>query len=144
MAREDGYENLVPINERTKEEQRRIQSEGGKASGAARRRKRSLKEAADIYLALAPTDTKIWNALSCAGVDVEDIDNQMAVIVGLTHKAMTGDARAAKVLIDLLGEDKKISERNEHLTASMELSDMSDEQLKEMIMQAEEVEDVQS
>lgn len=126
--------NLIPFYERTEDEQRRIRSEGGKASGAARRRKRSLKEAADIYLALAPTDTKIWNALSCAGVDVEDIDNQMAVIVGLTHKAMTGDARAAKVLIDLMGEDQK----GGIPATSSELCDLTDEQLREMIMQAEE------
>lgn len=38
------------------------------------------------------------------GVDPEDIDNQMAMIIGLTERAIGGDAKAAKVLIDLLGE----------------------------------------
>ncbi|MFR1359072.1 MAG: hypothetical protein ACLSBB_17925 [Ruthenibacterium lactatiformans] len=42
--------NLVPFTERTESEQRAIQQKGGIASGAARRRKRSLKEAADVYL----------------------------------------------------------------------------------------------
>lgn len=38
------------------------------------------------------------------GVEPEDVDNQMAVIAGLTLKAAKGDAKAAKVLFDLLGE----------------------------------------
>ena len=39
-----------------------------------------------------------------AGVNPEDTDYQMAVIVGLTMKAIKGDAKAAKTVIDLLGE----------------------------------------
>ena len=45
-------ENLIPFNERTESEQRQIAQKGGIASGAARRRKRSMKEAADYYLSL--------------------------------------------------------------------------------------------
>lgn len=33
------HENLIPLNERTKEEQRKIQKKGGVASGKARRKK---------------------------------------------------------------------------------------------------------
>lgn len=105
MPREDGYKNLVPLNERTKDEQRPIQQEGGIASGAARRRKRSLKEAADIYLSLPVTDRRTWNKIARRGVDPDDIDNQMAMIIGLTMAATAGDARAAKVIIDLIGEE---------------------------------------
>ena len=36
----------------------------------------------------------------------EDIDNQMAMIIGLTMAATAGDARAAKVIVDLLGDNK--------------------------------------
>lgn len=39
-------------------------------------------------------------------VDPEDIDNQMAMIIGLTMAATAGDARAAKVIVDLLGDNK--------------------------------------
>lgn len=45
-----------------------------------------------------------------AGVDPDDLDNQMAVIYGLTTKAIKGDSKAAKVLIDLLGEDSKTTD----------------------------------
>ena len=97
--------NLVPISERTTSEQREIQKKGGIASGAARRRKRSLKEAADLYLSLPVTDRRRANKLLRRKVDPEDIDNQMAMIAGLTDAATDGDARAAAVLVKLLGEE---------------------------------------
>lgn len=97
--------NLVPISERPTSEQREIQKKGGIASGAARRRKRSLKEAADLYLSLPVTDRRRANKLLRRQVDPEDIDNQMAMIAGLTDAATDGDARAAAVLVKLLGEE---------------------------------------
>lgn len=104
MPREDGYKNLVPMDQRSKDEARSLGAQGGLASGASRRRRRSLREAADIYLSLPPADKRRWNKLSRQGIDPEDIDNQMAMIAGLTERAIKGDARAAKVVIDLLGE----------------------------------------
>ena len=100
-------QNLIPFNERTESEQREIQSAGGKASGAARRRRKSLREAADYYLSLPVANTKRWNSLSKEGIDPEDVDNQMAIIVGLSKAAALGDAKAARVLFDVLGEDGK-------------------------------------
>ena len=97
-------QNIIPNSERTPEERREIARAGGIASGAARRRKRSLKQAADLYLSLPVTDRRVWNKIARDGVDPEDIDNQMAVIVGLTEAAVQGDAKCAKVLIDLLGD----------------------------------------
>lgn len=96
--------NIIPNSERTPEERREIARAGGIASGAARRRKRSLKQAADLYLSLPVTDRRVWNKIARDGVDPEDIDNQMAMIVGLTEAAVQGDARCAKVLVDLLGD----------------------------------------
>ena len=97
--------NLVSIADRTTSEQREIQSAGGKASGAARRRRRALKEAADLYLSLPVSDKRRWNALARRGIDPEDIDNQMAMIAGLTDAAAEGDARAGRLILDILGED---------------------------------------
>lgn len=100
-------QNLIPNSERTPEELREITSRGGKASGAARRRKRSLKEAADLYLSLPVADRRRWNRIARRGVDPSDVDNQMAMIIGLVEAATDGDARAAKVVVDLIGEDAK-------------------------------------
>ena len=105
-------QNLIPLDKRTKSEQRKIQSMGGCSSGVSRRRKKSLREAAELYLSLPVSDKKAWNKLARDGVEPEDVDNQMAIIAGLAMKAMKGDSKAAKVLFDLIGvEDDAHSER---------------------------------
>lgn len=100
--------NLIPHQftaEQSREEAARNGALGGKASGAARRRKRSLKEAADLYLSLPVEDKRRWNKLARRYLDAEEIDNQMAMIVALWDGAVSGDARSAKVLIDLIGTE---------------------------------------
>ena len=97
--------NLIPFNKRTESEQREIAQQGGIASGKARRRKRSMKEAADYYLSLPETDRRRVNAMLRDAIDPEDIDNQMAVVMGITERAKRGDPQAASVLLKMLGED---------------------------------------
>ena len=97
--------NLIPASERTPSERREIAQKAGRASGVARRRKRSMKEAADLYLSLPVPDKRRWNKIARKYVDPEDIDNQMAMIIGLTEAATEGDASAARVVLQLLGED---------------------------------------
>lgn len=106
-------QNLVSIGDRTKEEQRAITSAGGRASGATRRRKRSMREAAEYYLSLPVKDQKVINRFEKDGIEAEDIDNQMAVIVGLTKSAMKGDSKAAKLIIEMLGENPKEEPNNQ-------------------------------
>lgn len=97
-------QNLIPMDQRSQSEARELGREGGRASGESRRRKKSLREAAELYLSLPVSDKRAWNKLARDGVEPEDVDNQMAVIAGLTIRAAKGDAKAAKVLFDLLGE----------------------------------------
>ena len=106
--------NLISMDQRSKSEARELGRNGGIASGISRRRKRSLKEAADLYLSLPVSDRKMWNKISRRGVDPEDIDNQMAMIIGLTMAATAGNAKAAKVIVDLLGEDAHSEEAAVH------------------------------
>ena len=63
-----------------------------------------MKEAADLFLSLPVSDKRKFNKAVRRYVDVEDIDNQMLMIMGLVDAATDGDAGAAKVVIDLLGE----------------------------------------
>lgn len=64
-----------------------------------------MRDAADLFLSLPVSDQRRWNKIARTGVDPGDIDNQMAMIIGLTMAATAGDAKAAKVILDLLGED---------------------------------------
>lgn len=104
-------QNLVPFtSEQSREEAERNGRKGGVESGKARRRKRSLKQAADLYLSMPVQDIPTWNQLAVDGVDMEDMDNQMALIAGQTKKAIAGDARAAKVIVDIIGKEDDLED----------------------------------
>ena len=129
-------QNLIPFNQRTESEQREIQSMGGVASGTARRRKRALKDAADLYMSLPVRDGRRRNALIRDGLESDEIDNQMAMIAGLAKSAQAGDAQSAKLLIALLeegGAGASSSKNNliEQLTRATE-EDMDTDDLPEV------------
>lgn len=93
-----GSKNLVPMTERTTEEQRRIQHLGGVASGERRREKRSMREWAKAISEM-PT-----NAVGLDGEAI-DADYAGAVVLGQFKKAIKdGDTSSAKFVAELLGE----------------------------------------
>lgn len=96
--------NLIPMDQRSQSEAREWGREGGKASGAARRRKRSMRAAAEYYASLPVTDQEIYNMLAIDGVDPADIDNQMAMVAGLIKATIGGDSKAGRLVLDILGD----------------------------------------
>lgn len=112
MSRED----IIRYNEnRSTDEAQENGRKGGIASGASRRRKRSMKEAADLFLSLPVADVPTYNKMAIAGIDPEDIDYQMAVVVGMTVSAMQGNPKSAKVLMEMLGGSKGDEAQNSAL-----------------------------
>lgn len=95
--------NLIPI--RTESEAREKGSNGGKKSGEARRRKKSLKQTLQTALELEVTNTEIWNSLSAFGINPENIDYQNAIVVAMVSQAMAGNVQAFKEIRNLIGED---------------------------------------
>lgn len=59
-------QNLIPVTERTKEEARKISSNGGKASGKARRNKAILKDCINILLEKKVIDEETGKRLTGA------------------------------------------------------------------------------
>ena len=99
-------ENLIPFNERTEEEQRKIARKGGIASGEARRRKKTLKEE---LIALLETN-----------------NNNEKISVAILNKALNGDIQAFTTIRDTIGEkpvDKVEAEVNSDVNINIELSD---------------------
>lgn len=94
--------NLVPFDERTESEQREIASAGGKASGKARRRKKSMKQKMQLLLSL-PAAENDQTELSAMGVDPDDMDNEMVLVKALFLAAAEGDTRAFDRIQDVLG-----------------------------------------
>lgn len=99
----DKSDNLVPLNERTKTEQRRIATAGGKASGVARRQKRTMREIAEMVATMELKDPKMLAALHAAGFQ-DPITNDDAAFFGLIRKAQTGDPSAMKLLAEMRGQ----------------------------------------
>ena len=87
------------------EEARELGRRGGVASGIARRRRKALREALDVYLSLPVQDKRSLNRLLRAGVDEDDADTQMLIISSLVQRAIDGNVRAAKLIFDLVGYD---------------------------------------
>lgn len=99
-----GKDNLVPQNERTKEEQREIAIMGGKASGEARRKKKGMKEALKLLLELDVKSPKLREQMKQLGIDDDNLTNEMALMVAQLQKAMKGDVQSANFIRDTSGQ----------------------------------------
>ena len=110
MAKNPTIENLVPLNKRTKEEQRAIQRKAGIASGKARRRQKTLKELGDMIGGLQIKSEKTKAILRDAGISDEDLINDTVSMYSLSAKAAKGDPRAIEVWAKLRGQFKELSQ----------------------------------
>lgn len=103
MSNED---NLIPLSERTKDEQREIAKKGGKASGKARRKKRTTREAAQLILGL-PVNRDQDEILKEYGIEKSDRNYLMLIMVKAVQMASDGDLKAIEFIRDTLGENPK-------------------------------------
>ncbi len=101
-----GKDNLISFRDMSAERQREIASMGGKASQAAAKRRKSLKEKAKLILSLPVNDTKNQTQMKKMGLEIEDIDNATLMLVGLFRRAVLGDVQAFKEMRDLTEGDK--------------------------------------
>lgn len=102
MAYEELIENGKATRFQTGEQQAKIASQGGIASGVSRRRKKTVKQAMDFIMSLPVSDSKVNAKLKKMGID--DADNQTAVIVGLMGRAMKGDPKACALMFEMLDD----------------------------------------
>lgn len=98
-----GQENLIPLNKRTKEEQRRIASKGGEKSVEVRREKAHLRKLVEAFGELKAPE-QIKNVMRGMGVEDERCTNDMAIVVGLYQKAIKGSVFAFNAIRDITGE----------------------------------------
>ena len=116
MANEQNL-NGHGFDERTASEQREIASKGGKASGEARRRKRSLREAMQTMLALDLSEKEI-NDLAKKGYDAQtQLD---ALTAAALMSAKRGNSQAFANVMRLLGEETLNIEIQDDSTKNMD------------------------
>lgn len=104
-GKEKGYKNLIPLNERTKEEQRELAKKGGKRSGEVRKQKKTAKELLETLLSTDMSEDMIVDVLGGSSALLGD--NKTAYNVMLTKMlqvACAGDTKAFVALRDTVGD----------------------------------------
>ena len=86
-------ENLIPFNQLTQTEQRKIASAGGKASVKKRKEKKLLKDTITEFLETVNPDT--------------GNDFQIDLVYSMLQKALEGDVSAFNTLRDTAGQKPK-------------------------------------
>lgn len=112
--------NLIPWNKRTESEQREYARQGGKKSGEVRRQRKAMKEQAEMLLSL-PFNLKDKNGnevkklLATLGIEEDEIDNQMAMIIALWKTALSGGKNQISAFQELrnIVQDEQTTEDND-------------------------------
>lgn len=84
-------------------EARKQGKKGGQASVASRRRKKSMKQLAQMLLTF-PAKSVHKKMLEAAGFDPEDANNGALLVHAMVTEAIGGDVQAAKFVADLVGD----------------------------------------
>lgn len=125
-------ENLTPFNQMPEEQAKAIQSKGGKASQEVRKKRKLMREQAELLLSLPLKDKEAKKKLRKMGVDAENQDNQMLIVLQLWRRAAAGDLEAMKLLIELMGE-KAATQVSISGELNNPFKDLTTEELKALI-----------
>ena len=116
MSNSKGYaNNLIPLSERTKDEQKVITTMGGLASGESRRRNASIKQSLRRILNSGfrlPTEIKdeevksFVSKLNSIGVDTKNLDLVDLMNLGQILSAIGGKAENYKALMEITEEQQ--------------------------------------
>lgn len=107
MANEN-TNNLIPLNERTKEEQREIARQGGIASGKARREKQKTQQILADLVSIKNKDLAMFNKLATKlGLDGDISIHEVFTLTCLLNSVKSGNLVDLERLSKLLGEDKQ-------------------------------------
>lgn len=97
-------QNLKPKKTLSKEEAKKLGSKGGKASVKARREKKLMKDQMTMLLSLPLKDERTKEQFKKLGINVDDMDNQMALIVSVYQQALRGNMQAMNQVREIIGE----------------------------------------
>ena len=98
-------ENLLKAEDLTSEQLRERASKAGKASVAAKRRKKTMREALEMMMYQTELNEQTKQMLKAEGVtDTEDFNHQMVITRSLIAKAEAGDVQAYNAICAMIGE----------------------------------------
>lgn len=86
--------NLIPFSKRSESEAREAGAKGGKKSGEVRRQRKAFREQMELLLSLPVKNEEHKAFMKQLGIDEENMDNQMMLLMSVFNKAMKGDLEA--------------------------------------------------
>lgn len=102
MAR--GYENLIPFNQRSKEEAKEYGKKGGKASGETRRKKADFRKTLNLLLT-TKIDTPEWTPLlESLGLDST---LESALNMAMIKEGIAGNVKAYEAIARYAGQSSQ-------------------------------------
>lgn len=102
---ETGTNNLIPLSERTKDEQKRIARQGGLKSGENRRKRKTAKQLLENILSQNLTDEQIEEILGNASALLDgDKSAYNVMMVKALQGAMGGDVKSQLFIRDTVGD----------------------------------------
>ena len=113
MAQKD----LIPMNQRTKEEQKKIASMGGKKSGQVRREQKTYREMAKAMLSATIKDKSLLDELKAYGIDETDV--KAYTLLGMIKASGNGSHNAFDRLMALIGEEAQTTTSEQEKQANL-------------------------
>lgn len=109
----DNTNNLIPLNERTKDEQREIARMGGIASGKARREKQKTQQILADLVSIKNKDLDMFKKLATKlGLDGDISIHEVFTLTCLLNSVKSGNLGDLERLSKLLGEDNAKEHNN--------------------------------
>jgi hypothetical protein len=122
-------ENLIPLDQRTKEEQREIQKKGGQASVAARRKKRDIKKALQVLLD--------ENFTELDGKELNGVDMLAATLFNIAKNENHKQCIQAQRLIYELTEMDKTTQDKKRIKQALKMQEKEIELIQKRIDNAD-------
>ena len=98
----NGTENLIPMNQRTKEAQREIAKKGAEASNKVQNEKRTFKKAIEwlVNSDIKITKGSIYDMMKENGIDTSKLNTTQMATIGLWWGAVQGNSTNFKTLME--------------------------------------------
>lgn len=106
-------QNLIPFtSNQSREEAKKNGRKGGKKSGEVRRKRKAMKEQMEMLLSLPFKQSEGLDFMKDLGIEEDDLDNQMALIVTMYSKALKGDVQAFNTIREVVQDEKTVKDED--------------------------------
>jgi hypothetical protein len=129
--------NLIPLNERSEEERRKITSKGGRASAVVRKQKKTARELVRMCLNMPLSEEQQalnGNSLISMGFKKSEITQLALAVVAVVKRVQeTGDARALQTLLDVAHFEDLDAQSNAAPGQNMQNYNFKDFSMEELV-----------